>query len=84
MIAAGAFGSLVASSVHPGEHLPHDEALLADLGPLLHMARCRLGPLCLLWLEELFRRVQDERTGGETGVFFLKIILLTFRFLQMS
>lgn len=68
MSAAGAFGSLAASSLHPGEHLPDYEALLADLGPVLHMAGCRLGPLCFVWLEELFRRVQDERTGGKTGV----------------
>ena len=69
MSAAGAVGSLVASSFHPGEHFPDNEALLADLGPLLHMAGCRLGPLCLVRLEELFRRVQDEGTGGETGDF---------------
>ena len=63
MNAAGAFGSLAASTFHPSEHLPDHEAVLADLGSLLHMAGCWLDPLCLLWLEELFRRVQDEGTG---------------------
>ena len=70
MSAAGAFGSLAASSLHPGEYLSDDEALLADLGPLLYMAGCWLAPLCHLWLEELFRRIQDERTGEKTVLLF--------------
>ena len=75
--AAGAFGSLAASPFHPSEHLPDHEALLADLGPLLHMAGCWLDPLCLLWLEELFRRVQDEGAGEKRG--FEKSTLFLFQ-----
>ena len=69
MNAAGAFGSLAASPFHPGEHLPYHEAVLADLGPLFHMAGCWLDPLRLIWLEEFFRRVQDERTGERNKIF---------------
>ena len=69
MSAAGAVGSLVASSFHPGEHFPDNEALLADLGPVLHLAGRRIGPLRFLWLEKLFRGVQNEGTGIDIGVF---------------
>ena len=60
---------MVASSVHPGEHLPDHETLLADLGPVLHLDGRRIGPLRFLWLEKLFRGVQNEGAGIDIGVF---------------